>query len=232
MEYIAIIDTETSGLDVSKEKVLEIAAVLYHIPTRSILAQASTLCYAEENPVYDINHIEIEALKKTPAKIQLSGEMMVAEIFLQAEALIAHNASFDKKWIETIPNLQLISQSKKWICTKNDVIWPIRKGLPLTLINICASLGVPIVDTHRALTDCLLLTEAIACITDISYFLDKSGEDRITYYANINYDQRQLAKDLGFQWDNIKKVWFARLTPDEAFTMPFMVYPSHSIEKP
>ena len=67
------------------------------------------------------------------------------------------------------------------------------------------------------------------CLTDIETFLDKSGKGRITYHANISYEQRQLVKDEGFTWDNLKKVWHAKLTPEQAKTMPFTVYPAESI---
>jgi DNA polymerase III subunit epsilon len=228
MELICILDTETTGLDANKGKVLEIAAVLYNIQSRSIITQASTLCYAEENPAFDINRIAVESLKKTPPKIEGAALGLIADMMSASDALIAHNAEFDKKFINTIVNLQLISRSKKWICTRNDVTWPIRKGISLNLVSICVDLGVPVINAHRALADCHLILGALECLEDIQYFLDKSGIGRITYHAEITFSERQLAKDNGFTWDNLKKVWHKQLTPDEAVKIPFMVYPAES----
>lgn len=228
MKNICVLDTETTGLDASKGKVLEVAAVLYNIPSRSILSQASMLCYAEENPAYEVNRIELDALKSIEAGLQVSGLGMIREMLVHCDAIIAHNAEFDKRWLETLIDFQQLSMNKKWICTRNDVVWPIRKGIPLNLIHICADLGVPIINTHRALSDCLLLLNAIECMEDIETFLDKSGKGRIIYHANVSYDNRQIVKEAGFQWDNIKKVWFARLTPEIAATMPFTVYPAEN----
>jgi DNA polymerase-3 subunit epsilon len=228
MENICIIDTETTGLDHTKGKVLEVAAVLYNIPTRSIIAQVSTLCYAEENAAYEVNRIEVESLKKTPPKVEGSAMALLLSMITEADALVAHNAEFDKKWISTVSVLALPCRDKKWICTKNDVIWPIRKGIPLSLVSICVDLGVPVVSAHRALSDCLLIVDALECLEDIDFFLDKSGKGRMTYHANISYEQRQLVKDAGFAWDNLKKVWHAKLTPEQAATMPFTVYPAES----
>lgn len=226
MENICILDTETTGLDPANGKVLEIAAVLFNIPTRSILAQASVLCYAESNPVYEINRIEVESLKKIEAGLQVAGFQMIRQIMIHSDAIVAHNAEFDRKWVNTLIDFQELARHKKWICTRNDVTWPVRKGIPLNLIHICADLGVPIVNTHRALSDCLLLVDALQCIEDIAYFLDKSGSGRMIYHAQISFEQRQLVKDAGFLWDNIKKVWHAKITPEQASTLPFKVYPA------
>jgi DNA polymerase III subunit epsilon len=228
MENICVLDTETTGLDPEKGKVIEVAGILFNIPTRTILAQTSVLCYAESNAAYDINRIEVDALKKIDAGLQVAGFQMLREMLVHCDAIVAHNAEFDKKWINTLIDFQDLVKFKKWICTRNDVIWPIRKGIPLNLVHICVDLGVPIVNAHRALSDCQLLVDALQCVDDIESFLDKSGKGRITYHAQINYDQRQIVKDAGFMWDNIKKVWHAKMTPEQASTLPFTVYPAEN----
>lgn len=228
MENICIIDTETTGLDHTKGKVLEVAAVLYNIPTRTVIAQVSTLCYAEENPAFEINRISVDSLKKTPPNVEGGAMGLLVSMIMEAEALVAHNAEFDKKWISTVSPLALSCRDKKWICTKNDVIWPVRKGIPLSLVSICVDLGVPVVSAHRALSDCLLIVDALECLEDIDFFLDKSGKGRVLYHAQISFEQRQIVKDAGFMWDNLKKVWHAKLTPEQAATMPFTVYPAES----
>ena len=221
MENICIVDVETTGLDASKGKVLEIAAILFNIPTRSILTQCSTLLYAEENPAYDINKIKVESLKLMHDKTNWGQLSLIMNMANYADAIVAHNASFDKNWIDK--HFSDFAKNKKWICTKNDVSWPIRKGAPLSLINICSELGVPIINAHRALSDCQLLVSALGCIDDLDFFLDQSGIGKVTYYANVGYEKRQIVKDAGFQWNNELKLWCAKLTEQEAKSLPFPV---------
>jgi DNA polymerase-3 subunit epsilon len=223
MKNIVILDTETTGLDSSKDKTVEVAAVLYNIPSRSILAQASTLLFCEENKAEEINHIPLEALKVIPPTVEGSSLGMIISMIMEADAIVAHNAEFDKKFVQLVPPLQMLCRDARWICTRNDVVWPLRKGASLSLTSICIDLGVPVVNAHRALADCLLLVAAMEKMPDIDHFLDKSGADRQTYYAIISFEQRQLAKDHGFLWDNIKKQWHAKLTYEEALYLPFKV---------
>lgn len=223
MQNIIIIDTETTGLDPSNGQVVEVAAILYNVPSRSIIAQMSTLLYAEDNKASDINKISVEALKSVNAVMQQTNILALKVMMNQADAVIAHNAQFDHKWLLTIPDLQEVTQNKKWICTKDDVSWNLRKGAALNLVAICVELNIPIINAHRALSDCSMLLQAIETRADIEEFLDKSGKGKELYHAVINFEMRQLAKDEGFIWDNMNKVWTAKLTPEQVAMLPFKV---------
>lgn len=225
MENILILDTETTSLDPDNGKIIEIASIMYNVPTRSILYQASALFYSEENEAYEINKIEVEALKKCNEFLTDLSLTTILSMAMNSDFIIAHNAEFDKKWINTLNGeLKLIVNNRPWICTKNDVIWPVRKGTPLNLIHICADMGVPIINTHRALSDCQLLLSAIEKVDDIKWFLEESGKGRNRYLAKVSYEQRHLAKERGFKWDNDRRVWWAKLFPNDADNLPFLVF--------
>lgn len=224
MENILIVDTETTGLDPNNGgQVLEIGAILFNIPTRTIMHMVSTLFYAEENPAYEINRIDVEATKKVKLYLSELSVSLICNLIPNVDAIVAHNAKFDRKWIKTIPYLGELSERAKWICTKDDVVWPLRKGTPLNLVHICCDLGVPIITNHRALDDCLLLCKAIDSIDDIDYLLTESGKGRFLYEAHVSYDDRQLAKDHGFNWDADKRGWFGLMKPDDIKSLPFVV---------
>jgi DNA polymerase-3 subunit epsilon len=223
MENILIIDTETSALTPNHGgQVLEIGAILFNIPTRSVIHSISTLLYADKNDAYEINKIDVESCKKVNDNIYQNSIITINEMIKHACYVVAHNAEFDKKWLLLVDGIKDEIAKAKWICTKEDVLWPVHKRTPLNLIHICANLGVPIMSAHRAYQDCLLLCNAIDSIANIEYFLIESGKGRMLYKAQVSFDDRQLAKDNGFNWDTAAKGWFALMHPDDVKTLPFL----------
>jgi DNA polymerase-3 subunit epsilon len=221
MENILVLDTETTGLN-TPGQVLEIAAVLYDIPSRSTLYTVATLLTAKENPAFSINKISQESLNSVKANIQNKALDLIKTMMIDCDAIVAHNAEFDKRWVETIPELYDVSINKKWICSKNDVTWPVSKNLPLNLLHIAAALGVPIVNVHRALSDVHLLVGAISRVKDLDEFFKDVSVGKKRYIADVDYHNRQLAKDAGFQWDKVKAEWYAYLSEEDAASIPFI----------
>lgn len=223
MENILIIDTETSSLTPETGDLLEVAGIFYNMKSRSIINQVSFLNHAGSNLAEPINRISLAALESVNREINISMRKVFLSLLTHADAVISHNNDFDKPWLAKDPILATASNNKHWICTLRDVKWPIRKGASLALTSICMELGVPIINVHRALSDCLLILEAFNMIDDLENFLLNSGKGRYRYNAQVSFDQRQSAKDEGFVWDTAQRVWHAFLTPEEASYMPFTV---------
>lgn len=165
MKNILIIDTETTGLDPLKGcKIIEVGAMLYNVKHKQILQNFSTLLPCEENPVQDINHIDPEWTRSHEnhnAAIQFLKDMAK-----NSDAIVAHNASFDKKFLRTIPELDSEFWVKRWICTKNDFKWPVQLYRN-RLQDICTAMGVLYSDAHRALTDCNFLAMCFSKVSDL-----------------------------------------------------------------
>lgn len=164
IENILILDTETTGLDPSKGcKVIEIGALLYNLKHKQVIQTLSTLLYCDENPVQNINHID-------PAWTQVPKEELAAIKFLgfmarQAQAIVAHNAQFDRRFMDTI-EVDEEFREKKWICTKSDFEWPVPLNR-MRLEDICNAMKVPYINAHRALNDCSFLAQCFDNIADL-----------------------------------------------------------------
>jgi len=164
IENILILDTETTGLDPSKgSKIIEVAATLFNIKHKIVLQNFSTLFPCDENPVERINHIKAEATRLNYSNIMTDTILMVMNA--NAQACVAHNAEFDKRFIASIPCGEVLLKNK-WICTKANFTWPVPLQR-LRLEDICNGMKVPYFEAHRALTDCLLLAQCFAKIDDL-----------------------------------------------------------------
>ena len=220
-EMLLIVDTETTGLDFSEDRCIEVGAILFNVPNRSILAQQSFLIPAEDNKAEAINHI--------PAQItRLDQPLEQAINYLKSlietvDVLVAHNAQFDRKWFG---KNDLPLASKPWLCSMEDISWPAEKNLrPRPSVrDLALAYEVPVWSAHRALTDCIYLAEVFRRCPDLEDLLNYGLEPRRLMKAQVSYDQRHLAKEAGFRWNEpIKGAWTKRLSEQEISDLNFPV---------
>lgn len=220
MENLLIIDTETTGLNHEKDKIIEIAGIFYNIPSRCIINQFSTILPHNENPCEHINKIPEYALKVDNTNFYKFISLLM-NMLNHVDALVAHNSEFDRKFLAK--ENDGILENRKWICTKNDFKWPIPKGSSLSLINIALELGVPVVSAHRALTDCQLLASCFSKLDDLESRLEDACKERFLYWAVISFDKNHLAKEEGFSWSPENKRWQKFMTEEEAEEIKFSI---------
>lgn len=173
IENILILDTETTGLDPSKgSQLIEVGALLYNIKHKQVIQTLSTLLRCEENPVQNINHID-PMWTKVP-KEELAAIKFLGFMSRQASFIVAHNAKFDKKFMDTI-DVDNVFHEKKWLCTKDDFKWPVIT-FRNRLQDICEALGVPYVNAHRSLADCNLLVQCFDKVSDLERRFNEAAE--------------------------------------------------------
>ncbi len=171
IENICIVDTETTGLSAKDCKLIEIAAIYYNLPTKSVLYEAASLFYAESNPVENINHIKPQMLMKVKEAISDKALQFIGNLMYSADFVIAHNAKFDKSFIEANSYLSGIAIHIKWICSVNDIRW--KKVGSLKLKDIAAHCGVSYHHAHRAMNDCHILLKCLQTLPDLYEQLNK-----------------------------------------------------------
>ncbi|MBX4189674.1 3'-5' exonuclease [Candidatus Parcubacteria bacterium] len=165
MRNVLIIDTETNGLDPNKgAKVIEVGAMLYSVEHKVVLQNISTFLPCDINPVEDINNIKAEwTQERVPVEASIQ---MLKWMGKSADAYVAHNAEFDKRFLRTINGLDGEFWSKKWICTKRDFKWPVQL-FRQRLQDVCAAMGVTYADAHRALIDCHFIAMCFSKVDDL-----------------------------------------------------------------
>jgi DNA polymerase-3 subunit epsilon len=227
-ERLLILDTETTALSPQQGQCIEVGAVLFDVASRSVLMQVSFLLPCDHNPAQAINGIPAAVSRlNQPWRSGLACfEAMVAG----ADALLAHNASFDRQWFG---NSALPALEKPWICSMEDIRWPAERQLRATpsVRDLALAYGVPVWAAHRALTDCIYLVQVFQRCDALEALLQAALEPRRLVRARLSYDERQLAKDAGFRWNEpVPKAWSRRLSEREIAALSFAVDPVETEE--
>jgi DNA polymerase-3 subunit epsilon len=220
---LLILDTETTGLEPENHCCVEVGAILFDVQSRAVLAQQSFLLPAETNAAEPINRIPAAVTRlPQPWKQAL---LWFQNLLDAADVLVAHNAAFDRQWFG---RGELPTVTQPWLCSMEDMRWPADRQLRSrpSVRDLALAYGVPVWAAHRALTDCIYLAEVFARCDDLEQLLLQGLEPRKLVRAKVSYDDRQLARDAGFRWnDPIKGAWARRMSAREIQELSFSVVP-------
>ena len=224
-ENILILDTETSGLDYEKDECLEVGSILFNVKSRSVLAQQSFLLPVEINNAEKINNIPAE-ITRLPQPISEAIKYFES-LVLFSDVIVAHNAEFDMKWfgLNKLPQIE-----KQWICSMDDITWPADRQLKTrpSVRDLALAYGVPVWNAHRALTDCIYLSEVFKRCSELEQLLIRALEPKVLLRAEISYEERYLAKKAGFRWnDAIKGAWSRKMSRRD---MQKLEFPVHEVD--
>lgn len=210
---ILIVDTETTGFDIQNDYLIEVAALLWSVDNKDILAQISTIVSYREyviNPAEPINGISSTLLKEDFP--YLSVLKLINEMARSAQYICAHNAPFDRDFCEKTPGLDLPSAG--WIDTQ-DVRYPkSRYSNSLSLNNLAIVHGIPIVDAHRALDDCRTLAKLLSQVQNLPEELHRAARPKVLV-KSLEEKPGTLSKANGFRWNSIIPYAWAKFMPEE-----------------
>jgi DNA polymerase-3 subunit epsilon len=220
---LLILDTETTALSPEEGQCIEVGAILFQVAGRAVLAQVSFLLPAASNPAAHVNGIDA-AITRLPQPWQ-AGLQCFEAMLAAADALLAHNAAFDRQWFG---HGLLPAVAKPWICSMEDIRWPAERHLRASpsVRDLALAYGVPVWAAHRALTDCIYLAQVLERCADLEQLLAAALEPRRLFRACLSYSERQQAKEAGFRWNEpVRGAWSRRLSDREAAALPFSVQP-------
>ena len=223
---LLLIDTETTGLDPAHGELCEVGAVLFSVPHRAVISQLSFLRPVLCNAAAAINGIDpLLTQLPQPASEPLALFLAMAQ---QADAFLAHNAAFDRQWIEPLLPADLLGGTRPWICSCEGIRWPGLKPNP-SLQSLALAHGIPVWAAHRALTDCIYLAQVLERDPELEAHLQEGLQPRHLVAAQLPYEQRELAREAGFRWIPEARQWQRRCSESERNALPF---PTIAIEPP
>lgn len=217
-ETLLILDTETDGTDPSKNVVVEIGAVWWHIDLGCTLGCWSELVVRDSNAAQDANGIPPEALRYgLPWDHAMEG---LKSRVARADLIVAHNESFDRGFLGGL--------GKIWVCSMDHFPWPHAES-GQALIKVAVAHGVAVTQAHRALSDCLLISRALERVHEregadgIRERLRLAMRPRSRCVAQTTYAQKDITKKAGFRWNGEMKSWWKDVVDEEITKLPFAV---------
>lgn len=214
------IDTETTGRCTDTDRIIEIAAVIYDTKEKVPLdIFSSFIRHTVEDGYLSPTGIRGEWLRQFG--ISFPTAMGVIQKMAQSceiVAVMAHNAlSFDKPIItaELMRN-QIVGHALEemhWVDTMTDLPF-VKEPKSRALTYMAADHNYLNTLPHRALFDVFTMLKIVDHY-DMSTILMNSKIPWITARICTNYDQRQIAKDLRYSWDDKDKIWTKKVKEDQ-----------------
>jgi DNA polymerase-3 subunit epsilon len=219
---IVILDTETTGLDSSRDQVMELALVCVQVDTRTGRATGPVEVYdGLRDPGMPIPKIAREVTGITDDMV--AGEQLdmarIATLLDGADLVIAHNAGFDRPFVEEIlPKTRTLN----WACSFAGIDWSAAGHSSAKLSYLASALGW-FYDAHRAEMDCHALLAVLLAelpgqgVNGMAHLLASSHLPSYRLLATgAPFAAKDLLKARGYRWDGNDKVWHTRLGGDAA----------------
>ena len=162
----AFIDTETTGLGASDE-VIEFAIVRfsYDISRDRISVLDTYQGFREPGCPIDPNAERVHGISFEKVSGKRLRDKVVHKILRKADFLVAHNAVFDRRFVERLyPQTGTI----RWFCSMNGIDWKSKGFGSKGLQQLLSDHGIAANRKHRALDDVLAALELLAQVDPLS----------------------------------------------------------------
>jgi DNA polymerase III subunit epsilon len=207
MRSALFLDVETTGLDPTNDEIIQLAMVRFTYSLDGKICDVSEPFDRLRQPSKPIPP-EITALTGLTDASVLGRQIdqdEVSAFAAKADLVIAHNAAFDRQFIEKLFPLFVL---KPWACSMDDVDWR-DEGFESTKLAYLAMEFGFFYDRHNAVDDCL------AAIEILDQSLPKSGKLALSnllanarkpswriWAENSPYETKDILKARGYRWVN------------------------------
>ena len=217
----AVVDVETSGLSYERDHIIEIGVRKFKFNrlTGEVLS-LDTSYAAFQDPGIPLSE-EVTALTGITDDMVRGQKIdwnLVNQILGESQIVIAHNASFDRPFIDLHST---VSQEKIWGCSFKQVNWN-AKGFPSQKLEILNIYHGFFTDSHRALNDSdallYLLSHTDAATSQPYLFELLQNAKKVTVHvvaAGAPFESKDHLRLRSYRWDAQNKFWHRHIFKDE-----------------
>ncbi|OGB05225.1 MAG: DNA polymerase III subunit epsilon [Burkholderiales bacterium RIFCSPLOWO2_12_FULL_64_99] len=214
---VLILDTETTGLDSSKDRLIELALILVDVDKATGLPLQVQEVFDElEDPGRPIPAEATRVTGITDAMVdgKRLNEARVAELMAGVDLVIAHNARFDRGFMENrLPAFAYLP----WACSVSEIDWQAQGRGSAKLEFLAHELGF-FYDAHRAEMDCHALLAVLAAPlpntgeTGLARLLAAAQATSYRVQATGSpFSSKDALRSRGYRWDAERKVWHTQV---------------------
>ncbi len=210
-----VLDTETTGTDYQKDKVIELGMVAFDFcPKTGAIGKVHGTFNQLEDPHFPIP-------PESTAVHHITDEMVagkhinddeVTDFIKEAVVIIAHNARFDRQFVEARFPLFI---TKAWACSFANIDWP-AEGIKSRGLEYLAYRAGFHFEGHRASIDCHALLEVLhsapteSGVKPLKLMLDNARLKEYKVSAlQSPFDSKDQLKARGYRWNAEAKVWYS-----------------------
>lgn len=205
------IDVETTGLDRENDRIIELAVQRFRYDEAGRVVEVGTPRVWREDPEgpLDPQITKLTGLGIEDLAGQAIDEVEAGEIISSADMIVAHNAAFDRPFVER--RLPAIA-GKFWACSMADLDWLDLGFDGRALSQLVAQCGW-FYEGHRAENDILALIYLLAHSlpdgrTILARLIESAARPRVRVNAvDAPFDAKDRLKARGYRWDGVLRFW-------------------------
>lgn len=213
MDYGLVVDLETTGMDFEQDEIIEIGLIEFGVELGKKPVITNMYSALEESSqslsdeVKKVTGLDDEILKGQSIRWDL-----VTEVFERCSLYVAHNAKFDRSFLEN--KFNKTDWSGQWACSMRHIDWEKHGFRTRSLNYLAADHGFVNPFAHRAMFDCATTFRLIEPYFD--ELIERCTLQEIRILATkAPFEAKDLLKKRFYRWDSNARVWYKDVFEDK-----------------